>query len=998
MAESRRDNKPMNRAPSENQRFGNQNAPKLQEVRPPISLERTQELARKAWERSLGQKIEELPFDTRQTTEAAIKMGIPPEIAGGADSIPTTGMRSVELLRIAGEINQEATRLRQKEFSPDYLLEQRQRVQRLVDNNTFTAPEALQEAHNLIDTLNERIDRSMHEELRRREEQRPEGFWTTLRSNDFELLRQKDFDGFVNKWFDALYEAAAGRDPTTSGALDLVQRAFQEADTYLTTVRQDIPGLAELSNIFETRIRLLTMNWGAISSKSIESIQKGSYGLRAHGLLEGTNLDHGYTGVMFNRLTELLEDERLKEKRGHLTPELANRLQDMVIEETMPLRGQFHQEEEDEAYDGGGIGVHAGKKRKDIERAVRSAYDILVDSQRMHIIAARGKELFGADAFFSDAGAAFKAFSPKTFASAKWGMLTITDERFLQEVIEKSLVDEWLEKKREDYKDLVLTEEQRRELGDILFKFISTPPDFFSSGWRIKGMKDQLQKYFAHPEYMAEVRTRRKKDPQVYPKDPEDFTKTDWEDFRKKLEDEDKGKKKENKIIEQIEKRAKDQAEKFGLFVRLKTASPEEKGGKERAERWEKIQQYKPEEIIRLMREKYTPQEMDEVNRAIFGDDVKDYDEFKKQFGAQLRAIREKGFKGEFNEGNVPEQIDFSSMEQNSLQRQELVKVLGEEKVKRIEQVFRKMQDYIKKNNIAYTETDELDDKGKRTGKKVLTTTGTIFDRDHRFADMYDKTLVTDDILLGKLERLDEKQKAFGMIELSKMWSSDLGGDAYVRNMNDLSSGHAYADELIGFVKETNEEEKFKHAETAAAKASDYNGRGGQATVLRHTIVPFMEASMPPGFLDTLGVEKLPFRMKMTLIEDIYGHQAKPLTQDKRREMMDKLEARLESAIQNRINEIQHNIEKYTRDLQLLDSTAPDYTDEKQRLEGEINKEKDKIGDVRERGERYKRRAEKILQIRGRDLVRQKAVALFLFLLIASLGEGVKLALTDIKS
>ncbi|MBI2622941.1 MAG: hypothetical protein HYW64_02515 [Candidatus Levybacteria bacterium] len=953
----------------------------------PVSPERV-ELAREAWRvHNTGKNPDRAELETQ---EMAIEMGLPP-MWGGAEAIADS-YTDPRLQRIVDEYNAMAAGTDPARPLPSSELERLiERVGRLRDDLVVNNDES----RRLIDYLRVENTRANLAEYGRREEQRPEGFWTTLRTHDFELLREKDFDGFVNKWFDALYEAAAGRDPTTSGALDLVQRAFQEADTYLTTVQQNLPGLAELSNIFETRIRLLTMNWGAISSKSIESIQKGSYGLRAHGLLEGTNLDKGYTGVMFNRLTELLEDERLKEKRGHLTPELANRLQDMIIEETISLRGQFHQDGENEVYDGGGVGIHAGKNRKDIKRAVRSAYDILVDSQRMHIIAARGKELFGTDAFFSDAGAAFKAFSPKTFASEKWGMLTVTDQRFLQEVIEKSLVDEWLENKKETYKDIILTPQQRRELGDILFKFISSPPDFFSSGWRIKGMKDQLQNYFVHRAYVKEAA----KDKGL---SPEAFKVTDWEDFRRKLEDEDKGKIKEDKVIKQIEKEAKEQAEKFGLFIRLKTAL-EEKGGEERAKAWKKIQEYKPEEIIRLMREKYTPKEMDEVNKAIFGSDgdVKDYDKFKKEFGAELRAIREQGFQGKLNEKDddtTPVQIDFGAL--TSFQRQKLVATLGEERVGRVEQIFKKMQDYITRKDyeIAYKETDEVDESGEKTGKKILTTKGTVFDKDHRFADIYDKTLVTDDILLGKLERLDEKQKAFGMIELSKMWSSDLGGDAYVRNMNDLAAGHTYADELIGFLKETNEEEKFKHAETAASKASDYNGRGGQARVLRHTIVPFMEASMPPGFLDTLGVEKLPFRIKMTLIEDIYGHQAKPLTQDKRREMMDKLEARLESAIQSHLNEIQHNIEKYTRDLQVLDPADPNYGEEKERLEGEIKKEAQKKDDVRKKGEEYRHRAEKVLQIRGRDLFKQKAVTLLLFLIIASLGEGAKLVLTDTKS
>lgn len=939
--------------------------------------------AREAWRQNylrrgvdISNPKNALPADERSTVELLIQEGRPP-ISGGAEPVSSADFPDPVLRDIVEEINSEINNVRGRTppgqepiLDEDFISDQLRRVRDLRDRGAVNRDQA----GRLLNSLNqwrreERQERQKQYQAREaREQRRPEGLWQALHEEDFELLRsdEKDAEGryvkldeFVNKWFDTLYAAAGSRDPSQSPAFEGVQRADQEASIFLSIGRtveerkKNSEKLAYVSDLFETRIRNLTMNWGAISSKSIESIQKGSFGLRAHGLLAGATLDKGYTGEMFNRITELLEDERLKSKRGHLTPELTNSIQEKVIEEAISLRGNFRLEGEREVYEGGGIGTHAGKGRKDIERAVRSAYDMVVNSQRMHIIAARGRELFGADAFFSDAGAAFKAFNPKTFVSEKWGILNITDQRFLREVMEKSLIDEWLEDKRKTYKDLELNEEQRRDLGDILFKTMDSPPDFFSSGWRIKGMRDLLQQYFEYREFFAEARRR--------DTNPDNFTTAEWNTFKSRFSNEEK---------KEINARAKSHAEKFGLFIRLKTASTEE-GGRDRAEKWKAIRTYRPEEIIRLLREKYTPEEMARVNRAIFG--TGGYDEFKKEFGAVLRAIREQGFRGTFSANNLPEQINFADMPNQ-------IRVLLGDQAERVQEVYSNMQSFISNNNIAYIDTGQIDS----AGKPILTTKNTVFDKDYRFADLYDKTLVTDDILLGTLEVLNENQRNFGMLELSKTWSSDLGGDAYVRNMNDLAAGHAYTDELIGFLKETNEEEKFKHAEAAALKAADYNGRGGQAKALRHTIIPFMWASMPPGFFDTLGVEKLPLRMKMTLIEDIYGYHAKPLTQDQRREALDKIEAKLKAAIQNELDELKYKLEENTRKLQ-----SGDYEneEERERLEREVEEYPHKVKEAREKGERYKHSAEKLLNVRGRDIFKQKLIGVLIFILIGAAGE-----------
>lgn len=772
-----------------------------------------------------------------------------------------------------------------------------------------------------------------------------------LKQRDFEQLDQ-NVELWLNNKFDTLYAASYGRDPAQSPVLGEIEAAYGEAVRYLDKGR-DREAEAEkvriLGDLFESRIRLMTMN-SAISSKSIESIQKGSYGLRAHGLLAGYDLDNGYTGAVANRMAELLEDERLKDERGHMSPELANKIQDMLIEECVRLSGSNGHR---------GIGIHAGKSREDIVRAVRSAYDIVIDTQRMHILASRGQSLFGTDAYYSDAGAAFKAFNPKTFVSEKWGLFTPTDQRFTREVMEKNLIDQWLLDKKKDYPTMHLNEEQKKELGDILFKTIASPPDFFSSSWRIKGMKDQLYNLFAYKEAerVALQQGRTIEDIQT-------MTMADWNQVKK-----------DSNIasMEEIEKRAR----KFGLFIRLKSASD-----KEKPMVWDSIVSYRPEEIIRLLREKYSENEMREVNASVFGNasyidennqtvSIAGYDEFKAQFGPSIRAIRE-----HYLTKDNPEQIDFGNL--TAEQRTYIDEQIGAGERQFIERTFQSMQHYIKRNNVVYVESN---------GIKIAK--GSVIDKDYRFTDVYNKTLVTDDILLAKLEMLTKPQLNAGMRKLSDLWSSDLGGDGYVRNMNDLAAGHRYTDELLGFIRATETEEKLKHSQAAASAAADYDGRAGMAKVLRYTVVPYMESAMPPDVMDILGIDKLPARLKMTKLEDIYGPHAHPLSQEKRREEFDKIEALLESSVQAEIDSYLDEINKVNSDEELSVIEKAE----------RVTKLKEKIKHAHHEGHKLKEQAEKVLKIRGRDLAYQKIaeVSFYAFVLFV-LGESFIVASSAAKA
>jgi len=782
------------------------------------------------------------------------------------------------------------------------------RAAALADADT-TSNEERREARTLLTQLRTNYTADNPEYRGRRD--LPEGLWYSLKSEDFALLQSDDPDAinmFVNKWFDALYNSAAGRDAAESPAFESVQKAHQEASVFLASGRtpeekdRNNKKLAELSRVFDTRIDLLRMS-SAISTKSIESIQKGSFGLRAQGLLYGMSLDKGYTSVMYNRLDELMEDERVKAPRGNLTPEMVRRIQKSVIDETMLFTGRTKLVDDtySEDFDAQqAMGIHAGKTYADVQRAVRSAYDILVDSQRLAVIAARGQRLPGTKAYYSDAGWAFKAFNLEKYFTAKYGVFNAVDEKFFREV-KDDMAQAWMAEKNQN-----LTEEQRHKLGDLLFKDIAPAADFFSSGWRIEGITDQLKTYF------------------------------------------------------QAIGAPKGYEENFALFMRIKKAdsNPDHT---ERTKFWDKAIQYRPEEAIRLLRDRFHPEEQNTLNRKVFSamqqldpNKTYGYDEFKAEFGAAVRAVREHYMQlrpDADNPNRLPQQVNFAAMTDE--QRSMLASLLdsdgrGAEKTGIVTSVYKEMQWYLKDNKV--------------------TTEGGVFDKDHRFADIYKRTLTVDDALLDVVENIPEGKD---MIPVSQIWASDLGGDAYVRTLGDIADAEAAGNSLVKFITATKEKDKFEAAMEAAQK-SVFNGREQQAKVLRHTIVPYMKIAKIPRWAEMLGIENLPFRMPLTRLQEIYGPHAENMDQDKRRHTFDELEALFEDATEGAI---QDKIEKFEKEHPKVSGA-------------ELEAEKEEIREqVREGAERFKHEAEAILTIRGQDLAVSKLGNVISFLVIAALLE-----------
>ncbi len=805
-------------------------------------------------------------------------------------------------------------------IDPNFLMRQIHRIEELVDGGRVDAIQA----RNLLNELQVIFTAENPSRSGARE-----GMWFKLRTADMNIL---DDDGGIVKWmnqqFDTIYEASKGKDPLKSSITGDINQAYGEAGRYLQ-ISGRLDAVRELSDLWDTRIRLMQMA-SAIGTKNLEQVHQAAGDLTARGLLFGLTLDQKRVGSMFNRLAERLEDTRLDKREGyggyrqHVSPEMLQYLQDGAIEEQVSLAvagvGDFA-----DIYLNT-TGTDAQKReatQTEVTRSVRSAYDILVSTQRVAVIAARGRNLLGTDAFFSDPGSTFNMFNFGAFTTDKWAMFNAEDEQFLSHIRE-GLVEDYINEKKEDIKkievdnglthaqkdnkiniirrNLTITNEERIDLGKRLLRDMGLVPDFFSSGWRMKGITDQLRRYFAY---------------------------RGWDE-------------------------AEANAENFALFMRLRQPKTYEERSKE--EIWELIKKYRPEEIIKLLHERWSDNEKTDMNNVIFSPHgIANYDIFKEKYGAVLRALREEGFKAD-----TPVQIDFSTL--STPQRDMIERVIpGGANI--VESMFREMKNFITDNNVI---------------EQLV--------NNSRFADIYGRTLNADDTLLDRLEDVPENS---GMLPLSRIWGgAEVGNDALVRNMNDIIAAKKQFEAFVGFVKIEGEEEKLKQAETSAAAAAEHSGRLIEATILRHTIITYMELTEIPGLLDALGIAKLPLRIPMTEIEKIYGPSAKPLSQAERRAMVDKIRVRLMGAAKNSIEETEADTEKQLGEIDTDATLTPDQKEEKKRFV--IIQGKNKKLEASQKAESIYERAEDVLHVSGEDRAKQRLLDILITLLLWALVEGVR--------
>ena len=634
-------------------------------------------------------------------------------------------------------------------------------------------------------------------------------------------------------------------------------------------------------------------------------------------------------------------------KQFHVTPEMMSRLQDDLIAEQLSLAergvGQYEdvfntartaiQVREDEIrriFEAQGrspeqieqeiknlIKAEARKNAEpQIRRSVRAAYDVMVVSQRQGVIVARGHRLPGpVENYLSDPSGLFNVFNHEDLLTDKFNIYNKHAAEFLRELKLNMARSKLGDKKAQE-----MTDEELEDYGRRAFRDLFAVPDFFTSGWRIHGIQEAIKRRLT------------------------------WENGRlsedERLSDTD------------LDKKLKD----FGLFLQLKSAG---RDNDKRVEIWSRIAEIRPEEIVRLYRERAggNIKLTDQMEKFFAGDAFKDfrigengerldafatYDKFKKEFGPLIQLLRQEGYKdfralrlGQKNYGFSGAGAREKARELNAIfikyfsgdDKKELVDIFGGDVGKmpyKIRRMFRAM------SKVA---------SGEDVGKQLV--------GNDKFEDIYTRTILVDDALL---DRLEDPPRESGITPLSRFWTSEIGGDALVRNYKDTENAAKAAGNLLKFIYTEDPKERIKAAEDFADLDSQYNGQGGRAEALRYTVGSLLDMSKQDFIWDAIGISKLPFRKSMSRIEEIYGPQVHPMSRDELRVHVDNIHSMMVAAIDR------------------------------------TNKTPEEIIEDEKKAEATYHELEKLLEIDPKNMVKRRAASFLVYVLLAAVAESVFLA------
>lgn len=861
-----------------------------------VSPERQQEVA-KMWQKVLaksGGSLESSPTEMQGVLKQWIKEGKAPNISGGADIVDIANLSNPDAIRLADQIN-----LLEGAFLNERVLEDFYR------EASGLTPSG--DRQTLLDSL-----RVAREQLRDAEntrmiqaEERRFGFY--LQPTDLAQLRG-DAVAWLDSQFDVLYRFAQEGQELTSPIVNNMQTVVSEAVRYLQTYNPDI--LEEFQRLFTIRFNLM-QNRTAIGYRSIDNIKQAAHTLGVHGLLYALSFENGRVGAMFNRMHEMLEDERLSSANFHITPHTAYQLQEKLIQEQLELAEK-------------GVGLFAAptgevteeireKRERDIRRAVRTAYDVFASSQRMAVLVARGKRLEGNEAYFSDpASGPLNVYNIEDLLYEKFDLYNIHDQEFVERM-KLEIADDHLKGKQ--INPATLTKDEKLDLGKRLFRDLFAVPDFFSSGWRIEGVLDALNDRFGIEnagDLALFLRLKLNPDKKSVGIGKEEYDRV-VQDLVKDLIEKDKTKSKQE-YIELIGKDSK----AYRKYI------------------WKKISLYRPEEIIRLFRER-AGSEIDQLfqQESFRRSGVNNYDEFKSKYGKVLRVIREKEL-----QKAIPAQTDMSNLSEEQTNIINLA--LGNGEGQNVMSMFRGMQGYIDQNGLI----DSLLE-------------------DTRFTDIYARTILLDDAIL---ERLEVAKNDF--VPLSKRYAADQGGDALVRSWNDHENAIKASQALIHFIKSEDPEERIKASLEFAERAGDYNGQSQRGKAVRFTAGTFLKLSKKDYFWDMVGLETGLLRTPVADIQRIYGPQAKSMSRDELRDKLDKIRLVLVTELGKKFRNLTNEEKKNNKDY----LTA------------------------RQDVEKFYHDLEGLLEVKAMDKTKLAASRLFLFLILALFGEAYQVGKTAIEN
>ena len=775
----------------------------------------------------------------------------------------------------------------------------------------------------------------------------PDRFGFYLETQD---LRELDSDpmSWLDAQFGQIYSLSKVGNELESQSMQRVQTEVSEASSYLmkkfgkfrkegiktpTDVEQakrDSMLLLEFNETFAIRLNLIFART-AIDQRGMEQIQGAVGRLRTLGFAGAQAFDNGAVGAMYNRMEAMLGNLRLAEggREHHLNPASLNKLQDKTIDEQIELAKK-------------GVGIFAGKYKeilsdpkkqnnaddvlkREITRSVRTAYDILVVSQRVAIVAARGNFRGDRQQYFSDNGGAFAVFNLEQMTINKWDLLNHEEQEFFDFLKLDMAINN---KKGIDVSKL--TREQLLDLGGRLFRDLYVVPDFYSSSWRMNGMRDQLGRviqYKAENDKMIEkfiessnftpadenlrslqeqMRTQIQNYMQVWDElnpvqgrvqgdreiaqrqiSRQMFEKTLTREQRElclnTLTQDEKA-----NVLNTTIKKAGTQLGKeigdFALFVQLKqslghlghNAGSAQEIKDYRAGVWGKIQKFKTEDIMQLirgrarpdiytedynnLRELYTLFERNDSELGILTNEQKElqktggieafhtYDKFIEKYGSVIQAIRQDAMR---NGLTGPEQVDMANL---SPRHVEMVNRMlgGNGAAVTLQNIYKDMNGFINRHNI-------IND----------------FVTSQKYIDLYNRVINVEDVMLDTLESIPENA---GFQKLSEYFTAESGADALKRNFNDIGNAVNAGNAFIKFVTTEDKEGRFKESKAMKSAVEAYNGRTNGAEVMRFTYGTELLYATQYYWINTLRLGALPFRKPSSMKQEHYGIGAKSLT------------------------------------------------------------------------------------------------------------------------
>lgn len=880
-----------------------------------------------------------------------------------------------------------------------------------------------------------------------------------LMESDREMLRGGEFK--VGEWvemqFNQAYILAEKGQEASSPQIQYLQSRLNEANTVITAYynqpgnrRSDLGTYLSktIFDTFNTRLNVLYMKT-MIERRDDKQIIGQAITTGAEGVAKAMNLDDGKVLMFFNEMCGLLEDMRLRQGglEYNITPKMLEKMLNQVKEDQYKLAqlgmgsyaldyGRVRDAVDGYVAERAAKGTITTTEQKENEiheltkaqmiRSERPAFDLLVVLQQLSLINARGDFQINDDLRQTVPGGGLP-FNMLTYKVGPGQKLSAEGEAILNEwlinLADRHIINKTEDVRKEEKKHHMPKRQlekpdkfhrlYRLDLGKKLFGKAYEPADFFSSGWRMNTLKTQLGEYFIYKYALQSILVKKEildengrvigiEPPETRPATDQDVkdrkvTPKQVEDARKRIRSDTDG---ELKI-------AQDRAEEFALFVRLKTAygtEPEKKANAKKV--WEKIATLRPEEIMRLFRDKaageavfinffnskpflsnipmddFSPNpKLQDGDKMLVSREQQEamyrYDKFKDRYGLIIRTIRNKAYQEE-----IPRQVNFAKLETEEkdlinkffenndteavrLETARLNALYHNTEAERLMGMYQAMQNMIVPPPTLDAHGNEvpvdlgirswLDPDPNKTHKTMI---DALLD-DARFEGIYDHTLNVDDTLMGKLETVEYDFS--DMVAISKVWSNERGADALTRNFQDIADANAAQQAILKFLDESDFKERMKGLKEAAMAVYDMNGPDTRVEMYMAGLTTILLLAKKYEILDIFNFTKLWFQIPSSKLEKLIGPHSTPLGSG---ELL---------AI---INEFQNPLIKHLGEERPEDKfLSPEVRE---------NKIKKRVHDAEE----AVREIKKLVGVDVRNMIKRKSIGLVAFLIMALFAES----------